>query len=453
MATLICELDNSFIKTNLKTEIRINEFKGLVTRWFVNGQSATGHERGFQSTRLRLPVNVDVVDFLKIRKVKGDTILLHTALDEAQVRETLPEHEIFDDIIQQGNTNTERSLCGVYDYLGTSSTPLSIWQKASKRYVVEDSNQTVTNSLHEHKLSVEQSFKVTPPRVQSFLRALRPHQWLKNILVFAPLIASQQMMNTEPLIKSVIMFLCFSMVASFGYIINDILDIQSDRTHLEKRLRPFASGELQISHGVILAFFLLTVAASIGVFLSGTSIIVLLAYLVLTLSYSVFLKTKLMLDVVILGTAFTLRVMGGAAAIESELSFYLLSFSIFLFASLGMLKRYAELLSLQKQQKLNSKGRGYRVEDMAPVRTIGISMGTMSVFILGQYINSPLIAEFYTRPILIWLLLPLLLYWLGRLWLLANRGGVTEDPLLFAVKDRVSQMTFLASVLILALAD
>lgn len=160
-----------------------------------------------------------------------------------------------------------------------------------------------------------------------------------------------------------------------------------------------------------------------------------------------------MLDVVCLGGLFTLRVIGGAAAIQSDLSFYLLIFSIFLFSSLGMVKRFAELHNLQIANKLSARGRGYRVEDMAPVRMIGISLGYMSVFIMGLYINSPLITEYYSNPKVIWFLIPLLTYWLGRLWIIANRGEVHEDPLIFALKDSTSLLVAAISAVILVIAN
>ena len=249
------------------------------------------------------------------------------------------------------------------------------------------------------------------------------------------------------------MFVCFSAIASFGYIFNDLLDLQSDRAHQTKCRRPFASGQLSALQGMLIGAILLLIAITGCFFVPSTSAWVLVAYLLLTMCYSVYLKTKLMIDVVSLGALFTLRVIGGAAAIETELSFYLLSFSIFLFSSLGMVKRYAELHNLQAMNKLSARGRGYRVEDMAPVRIIGISLGYMSVFIMGLYINSPLITQYYSNPKIVWFLFPLLTYWLGRLWILANRGEVNEDPLIFAAKDTTSLLVAALSAVTLIIAD
>ncbi|MEM7257118.1 MAG: UbiA family prenyltransferase [Pseudomonadota bacterium] len=400
-----------------------------------------------------MPVNTEVIALLQQRKSLGSNIIALSETDEHLLRELLPEADLFDSIKSVASANQDGIFLDQYDYLGTSDTNLETWRNATDRYVVEHSDHALSNDLKQNDLATAQSFHTSKADFHTLFKAVRPHQWLKNVLVFVPLIASQQLIDAQLLFKSLLMFLCFSLIASFGYIVNDILDIQSDRAHTEKRNRPFAKGDLSVIQGVVLAIGLLIAALLTSFLLSPTAAVVLIAYLALTLSYSAFLKTKLMLDVVTLGAAFTLRVVAGAAAIESDLSFYLLSFSIFLFASLGMVKRYAELLNLKKQDKLTAKGRGYQVDDMAPVRTIGIAMGTMSVFILGQYINSPLVIKYYEHPTLIWLLLPLLLYWLGRLWLLANRGEVNEDPLLFAVKDRASQLTLLLSITTLWLAN
>jgi 4-hydroxybenzoate polyprenyltransferase len=178
----------------------------------------------------------------------------------------------------------------------------------------------------------------------------------------------------------------------------------------------------------------------------------LFAYLALTLSYSLYLKTKLMLDIVALGGLFTLRVIGGGAAIQTELSFYLLCFSIFIFSSLGLVKRYAELKNLQNRNKQTARGRGYIVEDMLPVLIIGITLGNLSVFVMGLYIDSPLVNQFYNNPKLIWFLMPLLTYWLGRLWIITHRGMMNEDPLIFATKDKTSLLILAIAVVILYFA-
>ena len=442
---LICALDGALLKTDLKSERLINNAKSTLERLFsskldlkrLQMQCADDSVNG-----LKLPINHEVFEFLKKEKTDGRRLYLDTKEKPNRVQEILADKYLFEATI---DTNNGLAIPQDYDYIGSKNTSQEVWNSAKNRYLVGSGEN---NSEHfVHQFSTE-SFDI-----KSAIKAIRAYQWLKNLLVFVPIITSQQFGAPDALIHTAIMFFCFSAVASFGYIVNDLLDLQSDRAHHTKRYRPFASGQLSVKHGAALGAVLLIFTIAGCLFLPPICSLVLLSYLVLTISYSMYLKTKLMLDVVALGGLFTLRVIGGAAAIETELSFYLLSFSIFLFSSLGMVKRFAELHNQHSRKMLVAPGRGYLVEDMAPVRIIGISLGYMSVFIMGLYINSPLITQFYSNPKVIWLLLPLLIYWLGRLWILANRGEVNEDPLIFAIKDRTSLFVGTLTAITLVVAN
>ncbi len=442
---LLCALEGALLKTDLKSERFLHRIKNKLERLLsskLDRQRLKSERADTSVSRFEIPLNLDVYEFLKNEKSKGRRIALDTTEPANSIHEILSDKNIFDEII-----DTSAALLDVknYDYIGSDKTSQAVWNGSSARYLVSTSTSTPTNFTSH--------FATQSGGLKPALKTLRAYQWLKNLLVFVPIITSQQFSNPEALRNSIIMFFCFSAVASFGYIVNDLLDLQSDRAHRIKRNRPFASGAISAKQGMFIALTLLLVAAVGSFFLPPSSALVLLCYLLLTISYSLYLKTKLMIDVVSLGGMFTLRVIGGAAAIDTELSFYLLSFSIFLFSSLGMVKRYAELHSLKTQKKLAARGRGYRVEDMAPVRIIGISLGYMSVFIMGLYINSPLITQYYSHPKVIWFLFPLLTYWLGRLWILANRGEVNEDPLIFAIKDRASLMVAALSAAILLAAN
>lgn len=455
MLPLICELDSALIKTDLRSEALIHRTKDglqrvLSSKFDLKRLQLERDEHKFAGPVL--PVNEEVFNFLKSRKESGQPLILCTSETPETTSRLLADLNIFDQIIENCDSADLQNRFGGFDFIGNSKTETSVWESASKRFVVEASDKTST-ILHQNNLPVAQTFATTQSGIKDIYKSLRVYQWLKNLLVFVPIITSQQIDNAAALVSSFIMFICFSMVASFGYIVNDLLDLQSDRAHPVKFKRPFASGALTVNHGLIISAVLLTLAAIGCSFLPVSAGIALACYLLLTVCYSLYLKTKLMIDVVALGGLFTLRVIGGAEAIETELSFYLLSFSIFIFSSLGMVKRFAELHNLQKRNKLAAHGRGYRVEDMAPVRIIGISLGYMSVFVMGQYINSPVVTQFYDNPKLIWLLFPLLTFWLGRLWILANRGEVNEDPLIFAVKDRTSLFVVALSALILFIAN
>lgn len=455
MLPLICELDSALIKTDLRSEHLVHRTKAILQRIFSS-------EFDLKQLRLELneheivgpvlPVNEEVFNFLQSRKKAGQPLILCTSLPPETTTALLTDLNIFDQIIESCDSSELRSRFGDFDYIGNSKTQSSIWESASSRFVVEATDKT-SAVLRKNNLQVTKSFSTVQTGAKAVYKSLRVYQWMKNLLVFVPIITAQQMHNTTSLLNAAIMFLCFSLVASFGYIVNDILDLQSDRAHPVKFKRPFASGALSVTQGALISTLLLVLAAIGCSLLPASAGIALGCYLLLTVCYSLYLKTKLMIDVVALGGLFTLRVIGGAEAIETDLSFYLLSFSIFIFSSLGMVKRFAELHNLQRRNKLAAQGRGYRVEDMAPVRIIGISLGYMSVFIMGQYINSPVVTQYYDNPKLIWLLFPLLTFWLGRLWILANRGEVNEDPLIFAVKDRTSLLVVAVSALILFIAN
>ena len=440
---LICALNGALLKTHLKSERLLFGFKSGLERLMssdIDLQRLELERADPTVSSFEVPLSQEVYAFLKAEKSRGRHLILDTSESIDAVDEILSEKNLFDAIV---NLKTQQPPDS-YDYIGGRKTPASIWEQANKKYLVGNSEAPKSFTGH---------FKTPKADTKTLIKAIRAHQWLKNLLVFVPIITSQQLSSPDALLSTIIMFVCFSVVASFGYIFNDLLDLQSDRAHQTKCRRPFASGQLSALQGMLIGAILLLIAITGCFFVPSTSAWVLAAYLLLTMCYSVYLKTKLMIDVVSLGALFTLRVIGGAAAIETELSFYLLSFSIFLFSSLGMVKRYAELHNLQAMNKLSARGRGYRVEDMAPVRIIGISLGYMSVFIMGLYINSPLITQYYSNPKIVWFLFPLLTYWLGRLWILANRGEVNEDPLIFAAKDTTSLLVAALSAVTLIIAD
>ncbi len=441
---LVCALEGALLKTSLRSERVIQSTKSTLERLLsskLDLKRLQLERTEKEATSFSVPVNDDVLKFLADEKKAGRRLALHTSEPLETVNEILSGNNIFDEIITADGSDNR--LPENYDYIGVKSTSQSIWDNAAKCYLV---GKAPFQGFAGH-------FKTPGANPKTIIKAIRAYQWLKNLLVFVPVITSQQISDGNALRNTLIMFFCFSAVASFGYIVNDLLDLQSDRAHPTKKHRPFASGALSASQGAVIAAVLMVLAMIGCLFLPPICSWVLLAYFVLTISYSLYLKTKLMIDVVSLGGLFTLRVIGGAAAIQTELSFYLLSFSIFLFSSLAMVKRYAELHNLRAQNRLAARGRGYRVEDMAPVRIIGISLGYMSVFIMGLYINSPLITQYYSNPKMIWLMLPLLIYWLGRLWILANRGEVNEDPLIFAIKDRTSLVVLIVSAAMLIAAN
>lgn len=280
------------------------------------------------------------------------------------------------------------------------------------------------------------------------VRALRPHQWAKNLLVAAPLLASHRFREADALVATLFAFAAFSLGASAAYILNDLLDLEADRAHPRKRARPFASGALGVPAGIALGTAAFVAGAAVSLLLPVMFRAAFAAYFLLALAYSMGLKRAAMLDVVSLAALYTLRIVGGTFAIGVALSFWLLGFSMFLFFSLALVKRYAELLALESEGIAKAPGRGYGGRDADIVLSIGTASAMVSALVLALYVNGETAKALYSRPALLWLVCPLFLYWISRMWLLASRGRMHEDPVLFAVRDPASYVVAALTVAI-----
>jgi 4-hydroxybenzoate polyprenyltransferase len=296
------------------------------------------------------------------------------------------------------------------------------------------------------------TFPSRASKLRAILRALRPHQWAKNTLILVPLLAAHHLRAPADLLCALLAVTAFCLCASSVYVINDLLDLVADRAHPRKFKRPFASGDLSILSGWILANALLATAIGVALFLPGKFLLVFSVYYVTTVAYSLVLKERVLIDTLTLAGLYTLRIIAGAAAVSVPLSFWLLLFSVFLFLSLAFVKRFAELDALRRQQRLRAAGRDYHVEDLALLQSLGTASGYLSVLVLALYINSPDIAALYRRPKVIWMLCVLMLYWVSRVWVKAQRGQMHDDPVVFALKDRVSLGIGLLAMITVALA-
>ncbi len=266
------------------------------------------------------------------------------------------------------------------------------------------------------------------------LQALRPHQWAKNLLVFLPLVGAHRLGDRAALRDALLAFLAFDLVASAAYVVNDLRDLDADRAHPEKRLRPFASGALAPWHGAVLVALLLAAGAAIAALLPTMFALLLAGYLVTSLAYSFGLKRQVALDVLLLAGLYTARMFAGGFATGVPVSEWLASFAMFLFLSLAFAKRASELVRVERALP----GRGYRPEDAQVVFSMGIAAGYLSVLVLALYVSSQDVRRLYARPAWLWAICPLLLYWVSRLWVRARRGEVHHDPLVFALRDPVT---------------
>jgi 4-hydroxybenzoate polyprenyltransferase len=277
-----------------------------------------------------------------------------------------------------------------------------------------------------------------------YFNALRPQHWLKNLLVFAPILAAHPLVEPALFARAFVEFVAFCCCASSGYLINDLCDLQADRQHPQKRLRPFASGRLPLGYALIAAPALAIVGFALAGLVSALSLAVVLLYFALTLGYSFAFKRVVLLDVLILSVLYTLRIVAGAVAISSWLSVWLIAFSMFLFTSLAFVKRYAELMTMRSTAGDRARARGYELSDAELLASTGTASAYVAVLVLALYLVGGAATTPYSRHQLIWLVCPLLLYWVGYLWLIAHRGTMYHDPLVFALRDRTSRVLILA---------
>jgi len=345
----------------------------------------------------------------------------------------------------------ERFGRGGFDYCGNERRDLAIW-RCARGAIVVNAAPALERQLGAGPITVLHIFPRTGKQVRAAIRALRPHQWAKNVLVLVPLFAAHRTGDLEALVDALAGLVAFCLCASSVYVLNDMLDLEADRAHTRKSKRPFAAGDLSLATGLALVPALLGAAALIAAFLPEKFQVWLGAYYVLTAAYSFGLKRMLLVDAVALAGLYTLRIIAGAGAATVALSFWLLLFSVFLFLSLAFVKRYAELDALRRQQRLQAIGRGYHVEDLAVLQSFGTASGYMSVLVLALYINSADILPLYHRPKIIWTLCVVMLFWISRVWMTAHRGKMHDDPVVYALRDRVSLMLGLVAAVTIALA-
>lgn len=394
-----------------------------------------------------LPYNEPLIDWLKNQKASGKKIVLCTAANE-RIAQAVAEHlSIFDDVIaSDANVNLkgvkkrkalelrygERS----YDYAGNSSADIEVWAGCRQAIVVNATNAVRTQA--KQVATVSQTFPSASVSFADWRRALRVHQWLKNILLFVPLLAAHQLGNIQSLTTLALAFISLSLCASSVYIINDLLDLESDRRHPRKRQRPFAAGKVPIAAGAAVVPLLVVTSFMMGLIVGSDFFAVLILYFLLTTVYSLLLKRIVLVDCLTLAMLFTLRIIAGAAAASVPLSFWLMAFSVFIFLSLALVKRYAELMVQADAGNSHAHGRGYKVSDASLLQTLGVSSGYVSVLVMALYMRSEDVTRLYTIPTVIWLAVPLLLFWISWVWLKANRGEMHDDPIIFAIKDKAS---------------
>ncbi|MGF6374942.1 4-hydroxybenzoate polyprenyltransferase [Paraburkholderia sp. RAU6.4a] len=347
-----------------------------------------------------------------------------------------------------GALTAEFGLQG-FDYCGDSHADVPVWKQACKAIVVGGKSIQAAASKVNHATVV---FDSKRPLLWLVIKEMRVYQWVKNLLIFVPLLASHRFANVEALSADAIAFVSFSFCASSVYLLNDMLDLDADRRHSRKRERPFASGELPLAAGIFLMFVLMLASAALAVLLPVAFQLVLVGYVAMTLAYSFRLKRIMLVDVFVLAALYTTRIVAGGAAVDVVLSDWLIMFSVMIFLSLAMVKRYTELDKMQREGKGSAAGRGYLTADMNILRSFGSASGYVAVLVLALYMKSTDVTVLYSHPHRLWILFCLLLYWISRVWMVAFRGEMHDDPIAYAIKNRSSLLTIVLRVVAVLIA-
>lgn len=466
---LCVDLDGSLISTDMLFESLVRALKKnifiafLIPFWVLRGPHILKYElaRRAHVDFSVLPYRRHVLQWLQEQKQTGRKLILCTGSTDQQAKAVADHLELFSEII---STTPDKNLTGKnkaalllqrygsrgFDYLGNESKDLHIWEQSRHAIVVSNSDTLVEKA--KKVTEVEQRFQFSPTTLKVVLKAMRIHQWMKNLLVFMPLVTAHMLFDSAAAINAVLAFVAYGLVASGTYIINDLFDLDSDRGHHKKSSRAFASGAMSIKHGIFLSIGLITSSFLLTLTLPTLFMGALLIYFVVTLAYSFKLKAISAMDVIVLASLYTIRVIAGATAIHVHPSFWLLSFSMFLFLSLAIVKRVSELLNMIAQNKKKAAGRGYIIADLQVMKSLGTSSGYLAVLVFALYINSPEVAKLYHRPEILWMLCPVIGYWITRIWLITGRGEMDEDPITFAIKDPGSWIVGVVAAGIIATA-
>ena len=453
---LCVDLDGTLVKSDTFVDslmVLARRHPGAFVRtplWALKGKAHVKSQVASMVTLdvAHLPYNRPLLDYLKDEHAAGRKLYLATGADRVLARKVAVHLGIFEDVLaSDGAVNLtgrnklqhleQRFAADGFDYIGNALPDLPLLQGAQEA-MVANPDLSLRLALKSRNVAVSRKFQDRSHLLAALAKALRVHQWAKNLLVFLPLLLAHSFRHAASVLAAVAAFFCFSFTASATYIINDLLDLESDRVHLHKRKRAFAAGNLSVATGLGISFALAAAALITAAYLPRKFLVYLLLYFVTTLAYSLSLKRIVLVDVVVLSSLYTIRMLAGSEATHDPVSPWLAAFSIFLFLSLAMVKRFSELQNLHSRGATPSNARGYLLSDIEQLRSFGTSSAYASIVIFALYINGRDVVALYHHPTRMWLITPLLILWISRVWLLASRGLLDEDPVVFALSDRMS---------------
>lgn len=406
-----------------------------------------------------LPYREPLVELCRLERGRGRRVVLATAAHR-RIAEAVADHlGCFDAVIATDTVNRKglAKLAAIRDdaagrpflYAGDAEPDRGIWSVSAGAIAASRAAGWQDARVGAAVLA---RYPDGTSRTRAILAALRPHQWVKNILVFIPLLASHRIVDPVAVLASLAVFVAFCLCASSVYLLNDLLDVENDRAHHRKKFRPLAAGALPIPWALAIIPALLATAFALALLASPLAVAVLATYAVISLVYSVALKRQVLVDVFTLAGLYTVRCLAGHAATGIPYSPWLLGFVVFLFLSLAFAKRHSELAGQRSAGGRRVKGRGYRAGDLELVSIFGVAAGFMAALVMGLYVTSDAVTLLYASPMLLWPLCPLVLYWVARAWLIAHRAELHDDPIVFALRDRVTYIVGLGAAILVAAA-
>ena len=468
---LCVDLDGSLIHGDLLHEaIFLLLRKNFLTLflfplWLMHGKAHFKMQvalRGTPNPKL-LPYRLHVLDRLRQEKKNNRTLVLATAANEVHARAVAKHLGLFDTVEASsstinlnGKTKAQRLVslygAGGFDYLGNSRADIPVWEDANKAIVVGD-EKAALRYADSHAAERISSGMPRKSRLRLWMKAVRVHQWLKNSLLFVPAILASHFTGLHEVAALLVAFFAFSFCASSVYLFNDLLDIEADRQHRSKFARPIPSGLISPLEAVLASVGLIAAAFGLSLLLPLEFTLVLGGYLLVTTLYSFLLKRMLLIDTLTLAGLFAIRVFAGSAAISAPVSTWLLAFCMFFFLSLALVKRFVELDHQAEDKGLKATGRGYQAADLEILSQGGLASGFAAVVVLALFIDSPAISANYTYPELIWLVCPLVLYLVVRIWILARRKQMNDDPVVFLMTDWRSQLMIAAGAIVMLVSQ
>jgi 4-hydroxybenzoate polyprenyltransferase len=439
----------------------------LIPYWLLRGKAALKHEisRRVRLNVATLPVREELIQFLRQEKQGGRKIILATGADSKIANAVAEYFGFFEAVLaSDGITNLtgEKKKEAIqeivrgknFDYIGNGTDDIPIWKAASTAILVGPSPRLLKSV--KKTSAVGGVVKSYENYWGSLWRSLRPEHWIKNFLVFVPIVMAHELHDATRLMRVLIVFVSFSLCASGVYLLNDLFDLEADRLHPKKKLRPLPSGKLPVQVGLISAPLLMLAGFLVAAQLPAKFVLVtVFLYTATTTLYSTYVKRIPILDVLLLTALYLMRILGGGIAADVHVSPWLIAFSMFLLLSLAFSKRQAELIdqTITGGTQARASKRGYREQDTGILQQFGVTSGYLSVLVLALYVNGTDVTRLYRHPQVIWLACPMLLFWISRVWFLASRGKLSEDPVVFAARDPISYLLGALLLLILFVAS